>query len=215
MDGVTFLPEALPPDSVGMAEEAFDWSVEHPGPTASPRVEGDRATCPLSAASRTCAIPTRPVIAAYVRLLRRIAARTDRRGPVGRRRGVVYVRAGVPQGGGRKPPDAVAPGRSLPLRRRRPPGGHLDHLRPGAGRGLARIRQGVPSPDAVQHVGLQPRRRDHPDLGGLAAVARHRGRPVAAGTSSRGRSPRGTSLSSTRRCCTAGPRRTRVDAGAP
>jgi ectoine hydroxylase-related dioxygenase (phytanoyl-CoA dioxygenase family) len=34
-DGVTFLPGALPPDSVAMAEEAFDWSIAHPGPAAS------------------------------------------------------------------------------------------------------------------------------------------------------------------------------------
>ena len=38
-DGVTFLPQALPPDSMRMAEEAFAWSVAHPGPTASPPVE--------------------------------------------------------------------------------------------------------------------------------------------------------------------------------
>ena len=58
-DGVTFLPGALPPDSVRMAEEAFAWSVEHPGPTASPGSRA-RATHPPSSASRTCAIPTCP-----------------------------------------------------------------------------------------------------------------------------------------------------------
>jgi ectoine hydroxylase-related dioxygenase (phytanoyl-CoA dioxygenase family) len=34
-DGVTFLPGALPPDSVRLAEAAFDWSIGHPGPAAS------------------------------------------------------------------------------------------------------------------------------------------------------------------------------------
>ena len=173
-DGVTFLPGALPPDSVRMAEEAFAWSVEHPGPTASPRVESTSDAPAVFGFSDLCN-PDAPGHPLYVRLLResplgQIVADLWGEDEVWFMYEQVFLKEGR-----RKPQDAVASGRPLPLCRRRPPGGHLDHLRPGAGRGLARICQGVPSADAVQHLRLRPRRRDHSDLGGIAEAARHRG----------------------------------------
>ena len=68
-DGVTFLPGALPPDSVRMAEEAFAWSVEHPGPTASPRVESTSDAPAVFGFSDLCN-PDAPGHPLYVRLLR-------------------------------------------------------------------------------------------------------------------------------------------------
>jgi ectoine hydroxylase-related dioxygenase (phytanoyl-CoA dioxygenase family) len=68
-DGVTFLPRALPPDSVRMAEDAFNWSLAHPGPTATRPVEGAGDT-PIVFMFQDLCNPEAPRNPLYVRLLR-------------------------------------------------------------------------------------------------------------------------------------------------
>lgn len=68
-DGVTFLPEALPPESVRMAEEAFAWSIANPGPAASSPFAGagDEHSGRFYQDLCNPAAPRHPL---YVRLLR-------------------------------------------------------------------------------------------------------------------------------------------------
>jgi ectoine hydroxylase-related dioxygenase (phytanoyl-CoA dioxygenase family) len=68
-DGVTFLPGALPGASLRLAEEAFAWSLAHPGPAASSPFEGTGDGSAGHFYQDLCnpAAPTHPT---YTRLLR-------------------------------------------------------------------------------------------------------------------------------------------------
>lgn len=67
-DGVTCLPQALPAESLRLAEEAFTWSLDHPGPGASAPFEGTGDAASGRFYQDLCN-PAAPTEARYTRLL--------------------------------------------------------------------------------------------------------------------------------------------------